>query len=68
MDKSVYHTLLIKLGGLWSPQFGDYDYKTVKAEYFDSWKGEEYQIIKTDPTQAAIDSKVNEVNNGVTTA
>lgn len=64
----MYHTLLILLGGLWTPQFGDYDYTTVKAEYFDSWEGESWQIIKTEPTQAAIDSKVEELNKNVTTA
>lgn len=64
----MYHTLLILLDGLWSPQFGDYDYKVVKSEYFDSWEGESWQIIKTEPTQAAIDSKVEELNKNVTTA
>ena len=64
----MYHTLLILLGGLWTPQFGDYDYMTVKAEYFDSWEGESWQIIKTEPTQAAIDAKIEELNKDVTTA
>ena len=65
-----YYTLLVRDGSpgcQWSPEFGDYDQDTVKAE-LDDWRDQgfkrsELKIIKTAAKQADIMAKVAELNN-----
>lgn len=64
-----YHTLIVidgSPGCPWSPQFGDYDIETVKAERDDyreqGYKARELRIITTASTQTAIRDAVRTIN------
>ena len=64
-----YYTLAVLPnceGRRWSQQFGDYDRAVVAQELRDTrddWpKGSKFLIISTDDGQAAIDTKINELN------
>lgn len=63
-----YYTLLIRMNGKWSPQFGDYVKAVVAQERKDTYsefKGVDWQIVKTaDDLQASIDAVVTELNKG----
>lgn len=64
-----YYTLAIwnEFGRSWSPEFGDYDYQTVKSErddYKDHGMKAKYMIIfKTDydAGQSAIDEQIKKI-------
>lgn len=64
-----YHTLIVidgSPGCPWSPQFGDYDIETVKAERDDyreqGYKARELRIITTDDSSSAIRDAIIRVN------
>ncbi len=61
-----YHSLLVKVGGVWSVEFGDYDIQEVREER-DAWREagimmKHTKIITTENTQAAINARVAELN------
>lgn len=63
--KRLYHTLLIKDGGKWHVEFGDYDRELVQCEY-DCWVDiPKYRklIITTTDDQATIDKTIKELNS-----
>lgn len=73
MDKSAskpsktraYFSLLSKVDGKWSVQFGDYDRSVVedeKSDLLDSEEGIKLKIVKTDDSQAAIEAKLASLN------
>lgn len=64
-----YYTLIARDGSPgcpWSPQFGDYDRKTVADELADyreqGFKRSELRIIETSARQAEIDAAVSALN------
>lgn len=64
-----YHTLLVREGGIWAPQFGDYDRETVEAERDDyrdhDHKAKDLKIVTTKTTrQAEIEAVVAKLNKG----
>lgn len=69
MANRKYHTLCIidgSPGCPWSPEFGDYDWDTVWAEWLEmrdrGWKRSELEIITTGDTQAEINAAVAALN------
>ncbi len=60
-----YHSLLEKVDGRWTIQFGDYDKATVIEErdgYDPSVKKKDLKIITTGPKQAEIEDAVAKLN------
>jgi hypothetical protein len=64
----TYYTLVIREGGHWAPEFGDYALKTVDEEMdclSDDHKRKDMKIIATLDDQNSIDVKVAELNGAV---
>lgn len=59
-----YYTLVAKENGKWFPQFGDYSRSVVEEEREDAYIASKCKIVCTDDNQAAIDKKINELNEG----
>jgi hypothetical protein len=62
-----YHTLALRDGGIWRPEFGDYDKSVVEAERDDYHEGgghrlADLRIISTGDTQAAINAAIATLN------
>lgn len=63
-----YYSVLAQVDGRWSVQFGSYDHEEAKdelREMIGGWKPCGLMIIRTDDTQASIDSYVSGLNGGV---
>jgi len=61
MSVRDYYTLAVKTDGVWGPQFGDYDLDVVQDEC-DEYSDEEYQVIHTGDSQAAINAEIAIMN------
>ena len=58
----MYYSLLVKEGGKWSIQFGDYSRKIVIQEMDDEYSGQICTIIKTGDQQIEINRAVEDLN------
>ncbi|SCW76956.1 hypothetical protein SAMN02927900_04741 [Rhizobium mongolense subsp. loessense] len=62
-----YHTLVIRINGRWSPEFGAYEREDVRAEYAGylesgEAKRKDLKVITTGDTQAEIMAAVAKLN------
>jgi hypothetical protein len=63
----MYYTLLTREpGGIWSPQFGDYDKSTVVGEggcyHADGYRRKDLKVICTGARQSDINAEVSRLN------
>ena len=63
-----YFTVIEKIDGIWTPQWGDFDRDAAKLELDDmvysdpDAKRKNFAIMTSQPGQKNIDSKINELN------
>ena len=67
----TYYTLVVREGGTWYPQFGDYDPAIVHAERddllqrHDAPRRADTEIVRSADTQEAVDAAIAKLNGGV---
>lgn len=67
MAKRPYYTLVIKTGGVWSPEFGSYDRGEVEFEMeTESYLKKNMKILKTsEARQSAVDAAIAHLNGKI---
>lgn len=69
-NRRTYYTLAVREGGVFAPQFGDYDRETVAQELedlldgYDAPRRKDCRILKTTDRQSDIESAVAALNAG----
>jgi len=67
----TYYTLVVREGGTWYPQFGDYDPAIVHAERddllqrHDAPRRADTEIVRSVETQEAVNEAIAKLNGGV---